>query len=380
MTIEIGGFCEPRFQPLEAAFRANFADGLELGASLAVTHRGKTVVDLWAGWTDLEETRPWREDTIVKVTSTTKIPLILAVLMLVDRGLIELDAPMARYWPEFAQGGKAEVTVRDAMTHQAGVPGFDPPVAFEALEDWDAITARLAAEPHWFDGQRRIVYHPMTYGFVLGELIRRVDGRRPARFVAEEITGKAGADFQIGLGAKADLSRLAQVRPPAEMPPEPPAGSVVARVRHSVGPGDQTRWERLSADIPAGNGYANGRSIARVCAILAMGGELDGQRYLSRHLVEEAAREQVFGECPYLGPLRLGLGFGLHSSIWPAPSPTCFHWGGYGGSWGLMDMKTGVSLGYAPNNFLVDLEEVSPRLKRFSDALAALLPELSAET
>ncbi len=376
MMTEISGFCEARFRPLETAFRANFADGLELGASLGVTHRGRTVVDLWGGWADIEQTQPWRDDTVVIVTSTTKILLITAVLMLVDRGLIELDAPVARYWPQFAQGGKAGVTLRDALTHQGGVPGWDPPVAFEALEDWEAITERVAAEPHWFDGQRRVVYHAFTYGFLLGEVIRRVDGRRPARFVAEEITGKAGADFQIGLQSKSDLSRLAQVRPPEQAPPEPPPGSVLARLRQSVMPGDPTRWERLSADIPASNGYANGRSIARVCAILAMGGELDGQRFLSRQLIEEAAREQVFGDCPYLGPLRLGLGFGLHSSFWPAPSPTCFHWGGYGGSWGLMDMSTGVSLGYAPNNFLVDLEDVSPRLKRFSDTLAALLPDL----
>jgi len=291
MTIEIQGFCEDRFAPLKDAFAANFAAGRELGASLGVTHRGRMVVDLWAGWADVAKTRAWERDTIVQVASTTKVMVTICALMLVDRGLLDLDAPIATYWPEFAAGGKEAVTVREAFTHQAGVPGLEPAASFETIQDWEAITARIAAEPHWFGGQRQVIYHFMTYGFLLGELIRRVDGRRPARFFREEVAGPAGVDFQIGLATTAELARLAEITPlPAG--PAPPAGSLLERLMLANGPPPlDNSWERLSADVPAGNGFGNGRSIARAGAILAMSGELDGVRYMSRAMVEEAGRE-----------------------------------------------------------------------------------------
>jgi CubicO group peptidase (beta-lactamase class C family) len=378
MTAPISGFCEDRFAPLKDAFSAHFDQGLELGASLAVTHREKLVVDLWGGWADPARTRPWERDTIVPVASTTKIMIIIAALMLVDRGLIELDAPIARYWPEFAQGGKVGVTVRDAFTHQAGVPGFEPPAPYEAMYDWAGITARLAAQPHWFDGRRRVIYHGLTYGFPLGELIRRVDGRAPSRFFREEIADKTGADFQMGLTSKSDLPRVADILFPTAPPSPPAAGSLLARLLASWSrPVAPTSWEYRSAVVPAAVGFGNGRSIARVCAILAMGGELDGERYMSGAMVEEAATEQAYGECPYLGWVKLGLGFGLDSKEYPYPSPTTFGWGGFGGSWGVMDPRTGVSVGYAPNNWSLEPDGVvDPRLQNLSIALEKLLPGL----
>jgi CubicO group peptidase (beta-lactamase class C family) len=339
------------------------------------------VVDVWAGWADSEQTRPWEKDTIVHVASTTKIMVAISALILVDRDLLNLDVPIARYWPEFAQGDKAEVTVRDAFTHQAGVPGFEPRVPFEALYDWEGITARLAAEPHWFGGRRQIVYHMFTYGFVLGELIRRVDGRGPARFFREEIAAKAGADFQIGLTSRADLSRLAGIRPPS-VPPVPQdaaAGSLLGRLLqgNSPPPIGPRSWESLCAEVPAGNGFGNGRSIARVCAILAMRGELDGVHYMSPATVEEAATEQAYDVCPYLGGVKFGLGFGLDSKEFPAASPSTFGWGGVGGSWGLMDPRTGVSLGYAPNNWDVGTDGVIDlRHKVLGPALRTVLSSL----
>ena len=338
MTIEICGYCDERFQPLREAFVANFDAGLELGASLALTHQGKPVVDLWAGWADPEQTRPWEEDTIVSVTSTTKIMTIICLLMVVDRGLIELDAPVARYWPEFAQGGKQAVTVRDALTHQAGVPAYDPVLTFEDLRDWDKVTANIAAQVHRFGGKKQVCYHLATFGFILGELIRRVDGRRPARFFREEIAEKIGADFSIGLGAKGDLKRVAEVRYADERLPPPEDPLMVYLLASFLFAPDQS-WESRSLEQPSGNGFGNGRSIARVCAILAMDGQLDGERYLSKSMVDEAAREQVFAEDPYMGWVSYGLGFGLHSAMFRAATPTSFHWGGYGGSWGLMDRR-----------------------------------------
>jgi CubicO group peptidase (beta-lactamase class C family) len=376
MSIEIHGFCDERFLPLKSAFAANFDAGLELGASLALTHRGEAVVDLWGGWADVEQTRPWEKDTIVSVASTTKVATIIITLMVVDRGLLDLDAPIARYWPEFAQGGKAEVTVRDAFTHQAGVPGLEPAAPFEALYDWTAMTGRIAAQPHWFGGERRIIYHIFTYGFILGELIRRVDGRLPAQFFREEVAEKAGADFQIGLTSKADLTRLAARRRAAPGEPAQPPSPLLLRFVQGNGPlprGPES-WEQLSAGLPSGGGFANGRSIARLCAILAMGGELDGVRYMSPATVEEAATEQAYGECPYLGVVKFGLGFGLDSKEFPAASPTTFGWGGVGGSWALADSRTGVSLGYAPNNWDVPWDGVvDPRHIPLGDALSSVL-------
>lgn len=377
MSTEIHGFCDERFHPLRDTFSKNFDDGLEVGASLAVTHQGKTVVDLWAGYADWNETQPWLHDTIVPVMSTTKIPMTLSFLMLIDRGLVELDAPIARYWSEFAAGGKAHVTVRDALTHSAGVPGFDPPVRFEDQVDWDRMTANIARQAHWFGGQRVVFYHGQTYGFILGEIMRRVDGRKPSQFFREEIAQKAGIDFQMCLRAQDDCRRLARddfAVPPVDVEAADP---LVARFnRGLVIEGEPFwTWACRSADMPSSNGFGNGRSIARVCAIAAMGGELDGVRYLSEKTIAQASSEQIYAKDPYLGGwVRLGLGFGLNSNEFRAPSPTAFHWGGMGGSFGIMDPGNRISCGYAMNN-LVD-GAFDRRSRRLWRSLGSLLDRL----
>ena len=374
---EINGFCDEQFLPLRDAFIANYDAGLELGSSLALTHNGKLVVDIWAGHGDPDKTRAWEKDTIVMVYSTTKIMAALCALMVVDRGLLELDKPIARYWPEFAAGGKAAVTVRDALTHRAGVPGFASPISQSTVTNWSEVTARIAAEPHWFDGRRVLCYHVFTFGFILGELIRRVDGRKPAQFLREEIAAKLPADFQIGLSSQSELARVAAPGG-ATSPPQRSVNSLAGRLVSSVQLGAPD-WQFLSADIPSGTGFGNGRSLAQICAIFAMGGEVGGVRYLSERMVQEVGKEQVFAEDPLMGPLRFGLGLALNSSYFPAPSKTSIHWGGFGGSWGLADPKARVSLGYAPNNLIVETDgdlPMEPRLRRFSAALERLLPTL----
>ena len=380
MAWEMSGRWDRRFWPLAEAFRDNFDQGLEWGASLAVTWRGRTVVDVWGGWANVERTRSWRKNTIVQVFSATKIMIVTAVLTLVDQGRLALDAPIARYWPEFAQGGKGEVTLRDFLTHQGGVPGFRPQISFEDLHDWTLATERIAAQPHWFGGKKVICYHAITYGYVLGELIRRVTGRAPARFFRDEVARPAGADFQMGLTSRSDLRRLAPLDlaaagPPPSMEENPLTFELIGDALTS---GDLMSWDRLSAVMPAANGYGNGRSIARVCAIYAMAGKLRGHRFMSSRMVAEAATEQVYGDDLYIGRISWGLGFGLNSPDYPAPSPTAFHWGGAGGSWGVMDPKARVSLGYAPNRFLGGAgAAMDPRLARLSAALSDLLPGLS---
>ena len=215
MTAEIHGFCEPRFEPLRQAFAANFEEGLELGASLAATWRGRPVVDLWAGWADPERTRPLDADHLAPVASTTKIMVSLCLLMLVHRGKLDLDAAIATWWPEFAQGGKGAVTLRDLFSHQTGAPGFDPPVPVSMMLDWGAVTERIAAERHWSDGERCVIYHASTYGLIGGELVRRVDGRMFAQFFGEEVAGPAGVDFYLGLDEVPNATRVATIIPPS---------------------------------------------------------------------------------------------------------------------------------------------------------------------
>lgn len=376
----ISGFCDVRFAPLRDAFAANFEEGLEIGASLAATWRGRPVVDLWAGHADEERTRLWANDTIVPVASTTKIMVMIGALIAIDRGLLDLDAPVAKYWPEFAQGGKEAVTVRDALTHQGGVPGFVVPLTSAEVCDWATAAARVAAEPHWFGGERRICYHFHTYGFLIGELIRRVDGRGPRQFLKEEIFDRVGADFQIGLSSPEELQRLA--------PPAMPTDAFVfegmaGRLAGSIEMVEGFSWERMSSENAGGGGVTNARAIARVCAIVANGGTLDGVRILSPEVVALAGAEHAYGQCPYIGWMRLGLGFGIDSKEFPVPTPTTMHWGGFGGSVGLMDPATQFSFGYAPNNWVVpDVSSgqlaVDTRPMRFLAALMQLMPQLAS--
>ena len=221
--------------------------------------------------------------------------------MMVDRGEIEFDAPVARYWPEFAQGGKQAVTIRDAFSHQTGAPGWSPPIAFETFCDWEAVTARYAAEPHWFDGRRQVIYHTQSFGLPFSVIARRLDGRSLRQMFAEEFAEKAGADFRIGLTSTSELPRVAAIKPPLRPHRPLPPGSLIEKLLRSIEDFEPDTWAFQSAENPAGGGLGNARSIARLCAIVAMGGELDGVRYLSTDIVEEAMREQGYGQCPYLG-------------------------------------------------------------------------------
>ncbi len=374
MTVEIHGFCEERFQPLKEAFAVNFEDGQEIGASIALMVRGEPVVDLWAGWADRARTKPWERDTLAPVLSSSKLVAALCLLMLIDRRQVELDATVATYWPEFAQGRKAQVTARDVLTHQAGVPGFDPPIAGSLTLDWEAVTARLAAEPHWFGGERRLIYHGVTLGLIIGELVRRIDGRPLPRFFLEEAARPAGIDFHFGVADLAEPARLAEpvdFRAPAAGV-EPPAGLLHRWVASVRGFDDVPPWETLNYSI---NGLGNGRSLARFGAIFADGGELDGARYLNRALAADACRAQARGDCPYLGSANFGLGFGLNSPGFRYPSADGCGWGGAGGSRVVLDPKLGYSFGYTPNKMDEDAIR-DHRVARLSDAVAAVVAGL----
>ncbi|MDH3687116.1 MAG: beta-lactamase family protein, partial [Myxococcales bacterium] len=233
MVIE--GHCQPEFEPVREAFAANFEKGLEVGASVAVTRDGESVVDLWAGDADPRGTA-WGRDTLVNVYSTTKTMAAISVLVLADRGEVDLDAPVARYWPEFSQGGKEGVLVRHVMSHSAGLSGFEPKLDAPAdLYDWDAICNRLEAQTPWWEPGSQSGYHAVTQGFLQGEIVRRVTGRSIGTFFREEVAQPLGADFHIGLDPEHD-ERVGELIPPGAPPASAMADpeSVGTRTMRSV--------------------------------------------------------------------------------------------------------------------------------------------------
>ncbi|MDQ1457498.1 MAG: hypothetical protein QOH28_3118 [Actinomycetota bacterium] len=349
----VHGFCDDRFTPLRDLFRAGFERGSDEGASIAVMMDDRLVVDLWGGYRDLVHTKPWETDTLVRVASTSKVIVAIATLMVWDRGLIDLDEPVATYWPEFARGGKAAITTRQVLVHRAGLPGFGRAITADDVCDWDRMIALVEHAPVWYEPGTITCYHSSTFGYILGELVQRVSGVPFARFVADEITGPLEADFHYTVSEPRDLARLAELRP-AEAPTLA-AAPMGARVLAEEAPlaGAFLTTELLGAVSPGATGISNARALVRIGSIMAMGGEVDGRRYMKRETVDEAASEQSYTEDQMFGTLRRGLFFALDSKEFPAVTPTTIHWGGYGGSWLAMDPAAGITSAYTPNRLLV---------------------------
>jgi CubicO group peptidase (beta-lactamase class C family) len=352
-STSIQGTCAPRFEGVRQAFESNLSAGLDLGASVAVDLGGELVVDLWGGYTDAERTRPWERDTIVNVYSTTKTMTALSALLLADRGGIELDAPVARYWPEFAANGKADVRVRHLLGHTAGLSGWQERITTEDLYDWKKSTSLLAAQAPWWEPGSASGYHAITQGHLVGEVIRRVTGDTLGAFFAKELAGPLGADFHIGLPARHD-ARVARLIPPTSpIPTAADPASIGARTMGNPGLDATSSWTEAwrRAEIPAANGHGNARSVATVQSLLACGGERNGRRILSARGCEAVFEEQANGMDLVLGaPLRLGMGYGLNSPALPiSPNPrTCF-WGGWGGSLVVVDLDARLTVAYVMN-------------------------------
>ena len=350
----VQGHTQERFAAAREAFAANFASDADIGASFCATLEGETVVDLWGGFADPARTRPWERDTIVNVYSTTKTMTFLTALMLADRGDLDFDAPVARYWPEFAANGKADVKVSHLMAHSAGLSGWVERVTTEDLYDWDKVTALLAAQaPLWQPGSAP-GYHAITQGYLVGEVVRRITGKSIGTVFREEIAAPLGADFHIGLPASED-GRVAELLPP------PPG--------QGAGEGRQTDIQKITfnnpvidvsatrtrgwrgAEIPAAGGTGNARSVAEIHVILANGGVAKGKRFLSEAGCRKALELQIEGKDLMLGTqARFGMGFGLGGGAVPLPNPQdSLYWGGYGGSLVIIDMKARTTFGYAMN-------------------------------
>jgi CubicO group peptidase (beta-lactamase class C family) len=340
-----------RFPDVRAMFEANLASGADVGASFCVTVRGETVVDLWGGFADEARERPWRDDTIVGVYSTTKTMTALTALLVADRGELDFAAPVARYWPEFAAGGKDGVTVAQLMSHSAGLCGWREPITRDDLYDWEKVTTLLAAqEPYWRPGTAS-GYHAMTQGYLVGEVVRRITGRSLGTVFREEIAAPLGADFHIGLPPSED-GRVAELIAPAGPPPMGGADDSDLRVNVAGNPELDVQVTRTrawrGAEIPAVGGIGNARAIAEIHAILANGGVAKGRRFMSEAGCRRALEPQVEGVDLILGvPMRFGLGFALDTGLMPHPN-TLF-WGGYGGSLAIVDMDAHTTFGYAMN-------------------------------
>src|SRR5512136_761307 len=232
MKVEIHGFCKPQFERLKESFQQDFTDGLEVGASCAVTINGKYVVDIWAGHKDAGKTKPWERDTIVPVFSSTKVMSNLCAHILVDRGLIDVEEPVAKYWPEFAQNGKEKLPIKYLLSHTSGLPGWDTPITHKDTYDWNKVTGLLAAQEPWWEPGTACGYHKFTQGFMLGEVVRRITSKSIGTFFREEIAEASGADFHMGLLREHELREAELIPPDFSKSGEisPPPGSISAKV------------------------------------------------------------------------------------------------------------------------------------------------------
>ncbi len=353
---EVLGHCDGRFTAVRDVLAASLASGEEFGASVCVDVGGDRVVDIWGGLS--EPGKPWREDTIVNVWSTTKTVTNLAALILVDRGRIDPFAPVAKYWPEFAANGKEKVEVRHLLSHTSGVSGWAQPITVDDVYDWDRSTSLLAAQEPWWEPGTASGYHALNQGHLVGEVIRRVDGRGLKEFIREEIAEPLDADFQIGC-RPADYGRVSPVIPP------PPLDIDMSAVDpHSVamrtltGPlpdanvANTAVWRE--ATIGAANGHGNARSVAQIQANVAAG----GGKLLSSETVDLIFEEQANGIDLVLGvPIRFGIGYGLPDPV-TVPffdaGKVCF-WGGWGGSVILIDVDRQLTISYMMNKMAAGL-------------------------
>jgi CubicO group peptidase (beta-lactamase class C family) len=386
----------PGFEKVRDAFAANFDERGEVGASFALYKDGRKVVDLWGGVADQESGRPWEEDTLQMVFSTTKGATAICTHLLAQRGVLDYDAPVAQYWPEFKANGKEDITLRSVMSHRAGLPAVDVQLTPEELFAWDPIVEALAAQtPYWEHGAKH-GYHAMTYGYLLGEVIRRVSGKTVGRFLADEVTGPLGAEFYIGLPEALEprvstliamtLGMSSEQRDAFKdidinsLPEEFRAiaaafldpDSLSLKALNITDPElDFNSRGMHAAEIPAANGICTARGAARMYA--ATIGEVDGVRLLDDATVAAANATQSQGaDAILILDTHFGLGFMLSSETVPMLGPTSFGHDGAGGSLAFADPASGVAFAYVMNKMNAQITG-DPRSLALTDAVKASL-------
>jgi CubicO group peptidase (beta-lactamase class C family) len=365
MTKVVNGHCEERYAGVRDAFAAQFSAGRELGGAVAVVVGGELVVDLWAGVADHRTGRLWERDTPCLTFSCVKAVTATCVLMLAERGALDLDAPVAAYWPEFAAAGKERITVRQVLSHQAGLPAVTEPVSLEQGNDSVAMAARLAAQPPlWTPGEAH-GYHALTFGWLLSEIVRRVSGQSIGAFIAEQIAGPMGLDLWVGAPEPvADrVARLASRFPddrasvPVGAPRAPVTGLAAAladpqSLTHTAllnppllsGPAAFNRRDVLTAQWPATGGVTTASSLATFYARLLDSRLLSGATLSAALEPQSRGRDRVL-----LMESAFGLGFMLPSEVFPVPGPAAFGHSGAGGAFGMADPALDMSLAYVTN-------------------------------
>ncbi|MEM7534315.1 MAG: serine hydrolase domain-containing protein [Chloroflexota bacterium] len=367
MSTPINDLCAPKFVAVQQAFEENFREFGDVGDAVAVYHHGQPVVDLWGGYMDAEKTKPWERDTIVNVWSVTKAIAAVCALRLVDQGLLELDTPVAHYWPEFAQAGKETLPVRYLLNHQAGLPGFSNPVPPETTYDWARLIDLLAQQhPLWTPGTAH-GYHAATFGWLVGELVRRVSHKRIGLFLQDEIAHPMDIDFLIGVPVaedgrvatvirheptKEELSDDAKNRDAEDDEPSPTKPQLDY---HLPELGDfaifnSRQWR--AAEVPSANGTTNARALARLYGALAGDGTIDGQQLLSPALIQQASAVESEGTDMVFGFRScIGLGFGLNRLPgFMGPNKEAFGHPGMGGSLGFADPIADIGFGFVTSS------------------------------
>lgn len=358
----VDGLVEPGFGVVADAFAANFAEHGDVGAAVCVYHHGRPVVDLWGGAADREAGRPWTADTLQLVFSSTKGVAATCVHLLVERGALDLDEPLATYWPEFAAAGKDRIPLRWVLSHEAGLAVVSGPVTLDDVLGWEGVVRAIAAQaPGWEPGTAH-GYHARSYGWILGEVVRRVTSRSLGRFFADEIAAPLGLDFFIGL-PEGQLDRVATLYPPVMTPveaeamdaflgPDTELGQVLRGPSGLFNYDERwNRYEMLAAEMPSSNGVGTARALARMYASLI--GEVDGFRLLAPETVARATEVQVSGPDRVIGvPMSFGLGYMCPPS---SGRPGAFGHDGAGGSLGVADPDGGWTLGYVMNQMQLGL-------------------------
>ncbi len=376
---DIHGVCPPRFDAVKDAFVRNFTDapeGLnELAARFSVCVEGETVVDLWAGSADLAGTAPFDERTLVPVFSTGKAVMSLMIAWCVERGLLTYDDRVADHWPAFGAAGKDRLTVAQLMSHQSGLPGFSEGVEPAIWFDRQAVLDRLAAQgPLWAPGTAS-GYHPITIGYLAGELFRIVDGRSMGTALREDFARPFGLDLWIGL-PESEHGRVAQLRKPAAAPDLGPIDAVkkVAFLDRGSAPGGRGSTEWRMAEIPSANLHACGRDLARIMAILADGGRIDGVRVLSSETIDQATRERIHGQdrvLPFVMSWAAGFTRNAGVNIF-GPNPEAVGHCGWGGSMTFADPAARLSAAYVMTRQSPHLIG-DPRALRLIDAVYSVI-------
>lgn len=381
--MQIQGFFDLKFEALRDAFAALFDDPQERGMALCVQVGGETVVDLWAGVADKDGQQAWHSDTILNLFSCTKTFTAVTALQLVAEGKLELDAPVARYWPEFAAAGKDKITLRHLLSHQAGLPALRQMLPAEALYDWQAMTTALAAEQPWWVLGEGHGYAPITYGWLVGEVLRRVEGRGPGESIVARTATPLGLDFHVGLAdeefdrvatisrGKGNVGDAAAQRLLKNMMSEPAAMSTRAFTNPPsiMTSTNKPEWRRMQQ--PAANGHGNARSLAGFYS-----GLLDG-RLLESELLDELTREHAVGDDKtLLTRTRFGLGCMLDqpevANATYGMGPRAFGHPGAGGSIGFADPERDVAFGFVTNN-LGPFVLMDPRAQKLARLLADCL-------